>query len=289
MGMVFKYSEVATDGLFYLIKEETDFHRHFFRDRKLSLLTIAWNRGPDQKINIDGVDFQFASNSIVSLMTNNTFYFERPEDIVAWQYNRAFYCIIDHDKEVSCVGFLFYGSNGVMFMGLDTDYARKINALLTVFLDEFSEKDNIQGEMLRMLLKRLIILITRLAKRQHLNGFDLPEEEFDIVRRFNLLVENHYRQYHQVQDYANLLNKSPKTLSNLFALYNNKTPLQVIKERIALEAKRLLQYTDKTSKEIAFELGFEDPANFSRFFKQQTGLPPGDFKVSLTRSFTGKN
>ncbi len=287
--MVFKYSEVATDGLFYLIKEETDFHRHFFRDRKLSLLTIAWNRGPDQKINIDGVDFQFASNSIVSLMTNNTFYFERPEDIVAWQYNRAFYCIIDHDKEVSCVGFLFYGSNGVMFMGLDTDYARKINALLTVFLDEFSEKDNIQGEMLRMLLKRLIILITRLAKRQHLNGFDLPEEEFDIVRRFNLLVENHYWQYHQVQDYANLLNKSPKTLSNLFALYNNKTPLQVIKERIALEAKRLLQYTDKTSKEIAFELGFEDPANFSRFFKQQTGLPPGDFKVSLTRSFTGKN
>jgi AraC family transcriptional regulator, transcriptional activator of pobA len=287
--MVLQYAEPATDGLFYLIKEETDFHRHFFRDRKLSLLTIAWNRGADQKINIDGVDYQFASNSIVSLMTNNTFSFERPEDIVAWQYNRAFYCIIDHDKEVSCVGFLFYGSNGVMFMELDADYARKINALLTVFLDEFSEKDNIQGEMLRMLLKRLIILITRLAKRQHLNGFDLPEEEFDIVRRFNLLVENHYRQYHQVQDYANLLNKSPKTLSNLFAQYNHKTPLQVIKERIALEAKRLLQYTDKTSKEIAFELGFEDPANFSRFFKQQTGLPPGDFKASLTRSFTGKN
>jgi len=287
--MVLQFAEPATDGLFYLIKEETDFHRHFFRERKQSLLTIAWNKGATQKINIDGVDYQFASNSIVSLMTNNSFYFERPEDIVAWQYNRAFYCIIDHDKEVSCVGFLFYGSNGVMFMGLDDDYTRKINALLTVFLDEFSEKDNIQGEMLRMLLKRLIILITRLAKRQHLNGFDLPEEEFDIVRRFNLLVENHYRQYHQVQDYANLLNKSPKTLSNLFAQYNHKTPLQVIKERIALEAKRLLQYTDKTSKEIAFELGFEDPANFSRFFKQQTGLPPGDFKVSLIQSLTGKN
>jgi AraC-like DNA-binding protein len=287
--MVLQFAEPATDGLFYLIKEETDFHRHFFRERKQSLLTIDWNKGATQKINIDGVDYQFASNSIVSLMTNNSFYFERPEDIVAWQYNRAFYCIIDHDKEVSCVGFLFYGSNGVMFMGLDDDYTRKINALLTVFLDEFSEKDNIQGEMLRMLLKRLIILITRLAKRQHLNGFDLPEEEFDIVRRFNLLVENHYRQYHQVQDYANLLNKSPKTLSNLFAQYNHKTPLQVIKERIALEAKRLLQYTDKTSKEIAFELGFEDPANFSRFFKQQTGLPPGDFKVSLIQSLTGKN
>lgn len=287
--MVLHIVEPATDGLFYLIKEETDFHRHFFRDRKQALLTIAWNRGSTQKINIDGVDYPFAGNSIVSLMTNNTFYFEHPEDIVAWQYNRAFYCIIDHDKEVSCVGFLFYGSNGVMFMELDADYTRKINALLTVFLDEFSEKDNIQGEMLRMLLKRLIILITRLAKRQHLNGFDLAEEEFDIVRRFNLLVETHYRQYHQVQDYANLLNKSPKTLSNLFAQYNHKTPLQVIKERITLEAKRLLQYTDKTSKEIAFELGFEDPANFSRFFKQQTGLPPGDFKVALTRSLTGKN
>jgi AraC-like DNA-binding protein len=111
----------------------------------------------------------------------------------------------------------------------------------------------------------------------------LPEAEFDLVRRFNLLVENHYRQFHQVQDYANLLNKSPKTLSNLFAQYNHKTPLQVIKDRIVIEAKRLLHYTDKSAKEIAFELGFDDPANFSRFFKQQTGLPPSDFKVNLVK------
>lgn len=70
-----------------------------------------------------------------------------------------------------------------------------------------------------------------------------------------------------MQEYADLLNKSPKTLSNLFSIYNQKSPLQIIHERISLESKRLLVYTDKSTKEIAFELGFEEVAHFSRFFK----------------------
>jgi AraC-like DNA-binding protein len=75
-----------------------------------------------------------------------------------------------------------------------------------------------------------------------------------------------------------MLNKSPKTLSNLFALYNHKSPLLVIQERIVLEAKRLLFYTEKSSKEIAYYLGFEDANNFSKFFKKHTTISPTDFK-----------
>ena len=42
-------------------------------------------------------------------MVSESFHFERPADIAAWQFSRDFYCIVDHDKEVSCVGFIFYG------------------------------------------------------------------------------------------------------------------------------------------------------------------------------------
>jgi AraC-like DNA-binding protein len=213
-------------------------------------------------------------------MVNQSFRFERPEAVIAWQFNREFYCIVDHDKEVSCVGFLFYGAPESLFIRLQPDDGRKISLLFQVFVDEFKTVDPIQVEMLRMLLKRLIIIVTRLAKEQFLDPAALPEAHFDVVRQFNLLVENHYRHKHRVTDYAELLNRSPKTLSNWFALYNRKSPLQVIHDRIILEAKRLLLYTDKNSKEIAYELGFEEAAHFGRFFKKNTGLPPGAFKNS---------
>lgn len=138
--------------------------------------------------------------------------------------------------------------------------------------------DPIQGEMMLALLKRLIIIATRLAREQYISEQHLPSDKLDILRKYNLLVENHFRQQHQVKFYADQLSKSPKTLSNLFAMYNHKSPLQVIQERVTLEARRLFFYTDKTAKEIAYELGFEDANHFSKFFKKQTGQSPTDFK-----------
>jgi AraC-like DNA-binding protein len=77
-------------------------------------------------------------------------------------------------------------------------------------------------------------------------------------------------------------------LSNLFAIFNQKTPSQLIQERIIVEAKRLLYYTDKSVKHITFELGFEDMAYFSNFFKKNMGLSPSDFRNSPKDSKEGK-
>ncbi|MEM9889040.1 MAG: helix-turn-helix domain-containing protein [Bacteroidota bacterium] len=266
-----------TGSFLKLVVKEKDFHNSFHIIPKNQLLTIAWNRGIDQIIRTDSEQHKFPTNSVVALMINQNFQFERPEEIVAWQFNRQFYCIIDHDKEVSCVGLLFYGSAGFPAIRLNKEEVRKIDLLYQVFLDEFEDQDNLQEDMLRMLLKRLIIKITRLYKKQS-DIQRIPEQELDIVRQFNLLVEKHHKEWHQVQDYAAEMNKSPKTLSNLFAQYNSKSPLKVLHERIILEAKKMLLYTDYSIKEIAFELGFQEVPPFNRLFKKITAETPSNFR-----------
>jgi AraC family transcriptional activator of pobA len=271
------YHESQTKGVLNLIVHEPSFIRQLFLERNSRLLTIVWNQGADQTVTIDGIEYMFPEQTVLPLVVHQSFTFSHPETIIAWQFNREFYCIVDHDREVSCVGLLFYGASLPLFLHLADRERRKFEALLMVFDDEFSTHDSIQGEMLRMLLKRLIIKLTRLTKDQFINN-KLTEPDLTIIRRFNLLVETHFRKLHAVSDYANLLNKSPKTLSNLFALYNQQSPLQAIHERITMEARRLLLYTDKSTKEIGFELGFDEVAHFSRFFKKQTGVPPSTFK-----------
>ena len=192
--------------------------------------------------------------------------------------------MVDNDVEVGCVGFVFYGPSQTMFITLGAEDIDKMKRLLAVFEEEFDSDEDIKGSMLRMLLVRLIINITRLAKKQYLGKEEVNEEKFNLIRQFNLLVELHYRKEHQVSFYANLLHKSPKTVANTFSLYSKKTPLQTIHERIITEAKRLFYFTDKSVKEIADDLGFEDAAHFSKFFKNYTSINPSELRKTSQQS-----
>jgi AraC family transcriptional regulator, transcriptional activator of pobA len=262
---------------------EPIFQKPLAQNPNANLLAIAWNRGSDQTVEIDNQTVKFPSKTFLTLMSNQSFRFERPLEIALWQFNSNFYCIIEHDQEVSCVGFLFYGNQGSMLIRLTENEIESFGILLRVFEEEFKENDNIQGEMLRVMLKRLIIKLTRLAKKQHLQN-STSQPALDIIRQYNLLVENNYKKLHQVKDYADLLHKSPKTLANLFALNGQSSPLQIILDRLALEARRLLMYTQKSSSEIAYELGFEELAHFSRFFKNTVGQSPSEFRLSQKKN-----
>jgi AraC family transcriptional regulator, transcriptional activator of pobA len=222
------------------------------------------------------------ANTFFALNVSHSFRLERPSDVVIWQFNKEFYCIVTHDAEVSCSGLLFFGWRETTPIFLDEKETQGFSNLVEVFKDEFDNCDNIQGEMLRVLLKRLIIKLTRLVKVQSLVG-GLSSADLDSVRQFNLLVENNYKTMHQVQDYANLMFKSPKTLSNLFAKHSERSPVQVIADRIFMESKRLILYTDKSTGDIGFELGFEEPAHFSRFFRKMAGQSPRVFRQAMKK------
>lgn len=258
------------------IKKDAGFFR--VQDHTIMLL---WNQNQETlDIQVDDYVVVLRPGQIASVTYLQKVSFNRTQaPLTAFSFNREFYCIIDHDEEVSCNGILFFGTQDLPIVTIPEPLCNRFTTLLNVFAEEFSMPDKIQGQMLQMLLKRLIIMCTRLAKEQLIVKV-LDNEQIDVIRKFNVLVDTHYKTKRKVSDYAALLHKSPKTLSNLFAIYNQKSPQHIILERLALEAKRLIRFTDKQNQEIAYELGFNDPAHFSRFFRKMTHLSPSEYRNS---------
>lgn len=241
--------------------------------------SIIFNPGPVQTVTIDKISYSLPNNAILPLVANQTFSFEAPENLIAWQFNREFYCIVDHDVEVGCVGFLFYGIQHPFFIRLSGEDGNVVSSIRAFCIEDMLIEDRMQGEMLRTMLKRLIIYITRIAKQQTDSYRKQSNARMDVIRQFNLLLETHFRSRHEVRFYAQTMNKSPKTLVNLFALCHYPPPSELIRQRILLEAKRYLYFTDKSAKEVANDLGFTSVANFSRFFKTGTGRNFSEYKA----------
>jgi len=195
-------------------------------------------------------------------------------------YNRDFYCIQLHDEEVACDGLLFNNINNMPKTNIPEQDASFIEYLFSRIKDEFELRDSSLEEMIRTYLKQLLIKSTRLWKVQHLNGAmaSRPSTDLEFFRKFTQLVEANYKEKHNVADYADMLFLAPKTLTHRFKRLSLPQPNDIIKNRIILEAKRLLVHTDWTAKEIAYALGYDDPAYFSRLFFIKTGEPPSGFR-----------
>lgn len=273
--MAYTFKEFSTNALFYIGND--DDLKSFSTPKQTELYTFIWTSSEAIEIRIDSVPFKLEPHSILALTPIQYLQYVSGKGTIVYQFNREFYCIKDHDEEVSCVGILFFGNTNIPVIHLDATEQKKFTMLHEVFIDELETKDNIQAEMLRMLMARFIIKSTRLLKAKE-GIIETPKSsKVDLLRSFNFLVEQHFKKEHSVAFYAGELFKSPKTLSNNFAKLN-RSPLQIIHERIVLEAKRLLTYSDKTAKEIAYEIGFEDASHLSRLFKKHTNQTPSDYK-----------
>ncbi len=106
----------------------------------------------------------------------------------------------------------------------------------------------------------------------------------NLIRSFKKGVERNYKTEHSTTFYANELSITPDHLNRTFKARTGNTAKDYIQARIITEAKRLLYFTDLTNKEIAYELGFNEPANFSAFFKKHTQLSPSNFKKNEIQS-----
>ena len=194
-----------------------------------------------------------------------------------FSFNDEFYNISGKGDEAMYNSMLFNGSPHVVVLNPSKEEMLKADALVETIVDEFSSEDSLQGEMLHILLKRLILICHRIAQGKH-EVIPQHNKQFETMRKFHALVDEHFREKKQVQEYANLLHKSPKTIANILSSFHQPPAMKIIHNRIISEAKQLLFYTSKSSKEISHLLGFANHASFSRFFRIMTGLTPTEFR-----------
>lgn len=260
-----------------IISDITSTNQNLITDFQANDLTLLWFTGNRNYLTIDSVPYQFHKNQIICLTEFHKIEITAINAAQMIRFNRSFYCIIDHDSEVGCKGVLFFGASKLAVLDIPTSELEIFETVYQMFLLELQTNDNLQLEMLQMMLKRFLIICARVYKNQTTySSFD--NEQTDIIREYNFLVETHFKTKHTVAEYAALLHKSPKTLANLFSKLSSKSPLQFIQERKMLEAKRLLHYTNKSIQEIAYEIGFEDVQAFGRFFKNMEKKSPSGFR-----------
>lgn len=174
-----------------------------------------------------------------------------------------------------------YFESYVPYINLEPGSHREdIDNLLHCLWNEYTTARHDSNELLSAYL---FIVLTKLKRSiddyrtQQLNQPSRP-----VLFRYRRLIELHFQKHHGVKEYAELLNLTPNYLNSICKSLSGKSAGELIRERLLLEAKRLLIHEDKTVAEIAYQLGFQDNSYFSRFFKRYTSVTPDSFRKDNT-------
>ncbi|AWV97425.1 AraC family transcriptional regulator [Arcticibacterium luteifluviistationis] len=153
------------------------------------------------------------------------------------------------------------------------------NQIFTLFRSDAKMKDLSIGAFLKLLL----IECNNICAMNPIES-DVDTSGDNLIRAFKSLVDDNYKKEHSTSYYATKLHITPDHLNRTVKSKIGKTAKEYIQSRIITEAKRLLYFTDSSSKEIGYELGYNEPANFSAFFKKHTLLSPSNFKKNEIQS-----
>ncbi len=166
----------------------------------------------------------------------------------------------------------------------DVEQQKIIFDIVTKIQSEYLSENQDKDEALYSYLSILLIAVRRMYASENIHG-TLVSQRTELTHKFKKLVDKDFRQNKSVSDYAKLLNISAGHLSDTVQKDTGKTASEIIHERIILEAKRLLYHSPKSVKEIAFELNYDNPSYFNRFFKTHAEMTPEQFRKHIREKY----
>lgn len=255
--------------------EGNEFFDHLQRNNFFTLIWVTEGAGT-VNANFEGYDFE--ANSLFTFAPYQPYVFTTTKPIkgIAIYFHFDFFCIHKHQKELELNGVLYNNVYQPPFIKVDEASAATFKMLCEQIEAEMQHAALAQHELLVSYLKIFLITASRLKIEQQPKVAEMVKDSKEpfILQKLKDAIEENFKTKHSASDYADLLYISPKALAKITKTHFNKTLSSLINERIIIEAKRELYLTDKTVKEIAYELGYEDEFYFSRFFKVNADVSP---------------
>ncbi len=169
---------------------------------------------------------------------------------------------------------------------VDEKGAQRLISLTELMREAFLAEEEFRFDSIGAYLKLLLIECNKFAPSLDSDNTQTIQSAKSILRRFKELLDKNFTKMKKVSEYANELSISPDYLNSVIKSGVGKTAKELIQQRIILESKRLGIHTQMTTKEIAYQLGFDDPSHFSRFFKSNEGISFAQFRTELEKELT---
>lgn len=196
-----------------------------------------------------------------------------PVNYTTLQFHGDFYCIEYHRNEVACNGLLFNNIYAEPSIKLSTEQHQLYCVLVDHIIDEMK-----QPTPSEIVLRSYLQLILAKSSSLKINSDKQNFQKDEKMDQFKILLEENFLTLHKASDYAALLSMTANNFTKQCSKRFNKTPTQMIQERLILEAKKQLHLTRLSIKEIAYALKFQDEYYFSRVFKKKTKVSPQTFR-----------
>lgn len=164
----------------------------------------------------------------------------------------------------------------------DAPSYQRLLAWVQLLQQEFGQDEKGRSAALLALGQGILIELARILTAHGASTVARPErsEDLRVFLSFCDLVEAHFRDHLTLTDYAGHLKVTEARLNDICRRMANRPSKEVVHERLLQEACRLLRYSAVPVTEISYQLGFADPAYFSRFFTKRAGMPPSQFRVA---------
>ena len=183
--------------------------------------------------------------------------------------------ILSHaDNDVGIV------ENALLLRGKPSEKFTEADQLIRQIANEFRQQGNSRFMAIQSLARLLFVWIIRRHLEDSTSQVSTLDRDAQRIRKFKSLIEQNFSKGKSINDYAGELGISSAQLNNICRNKVGKSALQIVHERTTLEAKRQLIYTTLNVSQVAYNLGFNDPAYFTRFFSKNTGQSPKQFRQS---------
>jgi AraC family transcriptional regulator, transcriptional activator of pobA len=261
------YNEPETRG-----PERLEVHRHTYYE-------IIWVQSGSGTHVIDFTSYHFKGPCIFLLHPGNIHHIEKDNPTTGGviKFTNAIFLNDSNDLNFLMSYGVFDDIDVLPVIQLSNTQSEDIGRLFEELHREYNLKQAYSSQIVTAFLKVFLLKIYAI-KKSHLK-IDLSASS-DIIRfrKFQQLLEENFKKNHKPSYYSDMLLITNKTLGNLTRSISGYSPSELIKQRILLEAKRLIYHSDMSVKEISYKLGFDDSAYFTRFFKVNLKISPKEFK-----------